>query len=522
MTTWTVASVGLVSSADRQTSRVCAALLGPGFRDFSRTTGNETRFLAPASSRWEPAVTTETIHEPHFMGIEDAKLYNKLHPSPPPTATECQAELEGYSGENYLITIHGSGLQYDVDNENIIGGTVTSFDIGNDSGTVYVTFSGFSSVDAVEFFTALKNDDTSSTDGRYQYLVSLLDDDTTVTGSSGDEHIEVGAGNDTVNGFGGDDVVFKWKSGDLTFDGGGGSDTVVFQAATGDINPPTWDRQLVVDLGAGTGVNPFGGGALHLSNVENVIGTDHADHITGDGKANIIGDGIYDTGADHINGKGGNDTVNLAETYGNPGGVNANGGSGTDTLAVNFGGFADDGPVHKLDLKDQSKNSGVFTNDVFTNFEKFVHGTGYWAPSGQTFVFIDTNDGHTVEAMGETNKLTLNGGNDTVILSTAPTNYVVDADGGSGKDTLQFEVFSKNNQDTTGLTSSIPPRTAASLPAAPSRTSRCSRTSKRTAGRPDPEVHLHRRRQGPDGDRVRGHRRLEGRRWRRHAERRRE
>ena len=53
-------------------------------------------------------------------------------------------------------------------------------------------------------------------------MVALLDDNTTVTGTSASEGIEVGAGNDIVNAGDGDDTVYKWKSGNLTFNGGAG------------------------------------------------------------------------------------------------------------------------------------------------------------------------------------------------------------------------------------------------------------------------------------------------------------
>ncbi len=349
--------------------------------------------------------------------------------------TRDSTEVKESFTDGQQMDVAGANFTFDPDTGEVTGGTVTSFAITYQD-QVLLSVSNFGDVNAVDFFSAIENDGA-----RYGYLVGLLTGNTTANGSSAGEGIEVGAGNDTAFGHGGDDVLYKWDTGTLTFDGGAGSDTLSFQAAEGPYpNAPT--DGAVVNLDTGTGTNPYGGAALTLTNVENVIGTELADTLTGNGAANVFGDGLYDIGADHINGKGGDDTVNLAETFGNPGGVHAGGGNGTDMLAVNFGRFAADGPIHKLDLMDQSKNSGVFTNDILTNFEVFVHGSGYWASSGQTFIFIDTNGGHTVEAMGETNKLTLNGGNDTVLLtSSIAYSRAVSADGGSGTDTLQFEVF---------------------------------------------------------------------------------
>lgn len=343
---------------------------------------------------------------------------------------EFKVDYQTGAPANVTLAVHGAGLTYD-GSGNVTGGTVTSFDILDNLGTVYATFAGFSA-SATTFYSAITNNNLTSSNGRYQYLVSLLNDNTTVTGGPDNDGIEVGAGNDTVAGNAGNDIVFKWQPGNLTYDGGPGSDTLSFQAFFGRY-PTEPAAGAVVNLTTGTGTNPYGG-SLHLTSVENIIGTDKADHLTGNNEANIFGDGIYDIGADIINCLGGNDTVNLAELNG--GGVRADGGTGIDTLAVNFATIVVG--LQRLDLVNQALNADVFHNDVFTNFEIFVHGSGFFAASGQTFIFVDNNESHTVEAMGQTNRLTLNGDSDKVIIYDSVTNYSVIANGGAGTDTVDL------------------------------------------------------------------------------------
>lgn len=340
---------------------------------------------------------------------------------------------EGAAGA-FFIVAEGHGITFNAGDQ-VTGGFVSSFRFTDPDGRTGITVTGFAEVGAAEFFQAVINDNSTVPDGRYQYLVSLLDDATKVVGSGNGESIEVGAGNDAIGGKSGDDTVYKWKTGSLNYNGGGGSDWLVFQAATGIINPAGLTTQLVVDLRTGAGANPFGGAALKLTSVENVIGTDQADRLTGNNAANTFGDGVFDTGADIINALGGNDRVELAEdTFFETGGKRVNGGTGVDTLAVNMGLGNVSGP-HILDLNNQANNRGVFEDDILVNFEIFEPGAGFYSPTG-AFIFRDTDAGHTVTALGLQNTITLNGGNDTLRMNDISNAPKVNANGGAGVDTL--------------------------------------------------------------------------------------
>jgi len=220
----------------------------------------------------------------------------------------------------------------------------------------------------------------------YQTIVGMLDDATTVDGSDVSDGIEVGAGSDSVEGNAGDDLVRKWKSGDLIYDGGEGSDTLSFQAAFGFPHPTAKSQALIVDLAAGTGQNPYGG-SLTLTAVENIVGTDAADRILGTDAANVIGDGIADAGGDTIDGRGGDDVVFLAI---DPGAFSIDGGAGTDelifTVEDNVLGI---GQV-VLDLLDPGLDTGPFAAGSFANFERYTAAT-LIAVGGDVFVFGGSN-----------------------------------------------------------------------------------------------------------------------------------
>ena len=83
------------------------------------------------------------------------------------------------------------------------------------------------------------------------------------------------------------------NSGNNAFDGGLGTDTVSYSAATGPVT---------VNLSTGTAT---GDGTDTLTNIENVTGSSYADTITGDSGANVLYGG---GGADLLYGGSGADT----------------------------------------------------------------------------------------------------------------------------------------------------------------------------------------------------------------------
>ncbi len=118
---------------------------------------------------------------------------------------------------------------------------------------------------------------------------------------------------DLLEGLGGDDVLTGLGDDDL-LDGGPGNDTVVYQ-----LDP----AGATVDLFAGTATDGFGGTDT-IIDVENVIGSEFGDVLTGDSGANTIS-GLG--GVDIINGGGGNDSF-----IPGAGADNVTGGGGADNF----------------------------------------------------------------------------------------------------------------------------------------------------------------------------------------------
>ncbi len=150
------------------------------------------------------------------------------------------------------------------------------------------------------------------TNSRADFLFGDAGNDTLLGGASND-WLDGGTGTDTLNGGAGDDT-YAWSgsgAGGLQNDvivEGGGNDTMSFQG---------WSRAVTLDL-SGANLQTVSAGFLSVNgivNIENVIGGNSGDTLTGDAGANIIDGGLGDDdidaglGADRIAGGQGDDTV---------------------------------------------------------------------------------------------------------------------------------------------------------------------------------------------------------------------
>lgn len=160
-------------------------------------------------------------------------------------------------------------------------------------------------------------------------------------GSSGNDTLTGTGGNDVISGLGGNDTL-AGLGGDDSLSGGEGTDTATFAAAGSGIT-------LSLETGSVTG----GAGNDSLSGIEIVIGSDHADTLTGG------------SGTDSLYGGGGNDTL-----ISGSGNEYLDGGSGTDT--VYFSSQNEIGVTVNLLT---GSASGGWGNDTLANFE-IVSGTG--------------------------------------------------------------------------------------------------------------------------------------------------
>jgi Ca2+-binding RTX toxin-like protein len=307
----------------------------------------------------------------------------------------------------------------------------------NDAGNNPVfTISGLS-IKLTDFTAGLQIGTAHEGDPDYSYpfLVSLLDGDVTVTGSAGnDQHMEIGAGGTaTVNGNEGNDNLYVWHAKTIFYDGGSGSDTITFDYQEGF---HSFSAGAVVDLTLGTGTNPFGG-ALHLSNVENVIGVFNFNNdLRGSAADNFLQGG---TAVDQLRGEGGNDTIYVKYwTDAGPRAMLADGGTGTDRLIAELS-IAPAAPftgtglgtlyTNTLDLLNPSQNTGTFHGGSFVNFEVFQASADLVY---ERFDFRGSNAGEVVSGGVGPDILNGRGGND--VLDGGGGNDVLT--GGSGRDRL--------------------------------------------------------------------------------------
>ena len=349
-------------------------------------------------------------------------------------ATLAQGVFDG--GENDDGTKDSDTLSFaDFDDDDADGDgngvTVTMAD-------AMVTYRGTTS--ATNFFKNIEN------------LIGSPDIDS-LTGDAGDNIIEGGPGGDTLNGGsdGEDTVSYRSSSGkvevvlntsanfgDARGDGVTGFDNLIGSAfddvLTGDTSPnvieglagadtlngggggdtlsyESSDAGVTVDLRAGTGNNSdmirtssgghAAGDKVPFNSFANIIGSAHADTLTGDNNNNTLeGRG----GNDKLNGDGGDDTLN-----GGPGGDTLDGGIGEDTVT-----YSDATEGVTVDL------SSVSINQT-TNVVTIRNGSGQGEARGDTFIDIENFTGSPHD--------------DTFIAGQEED----DIDAGEGVDTISYE-----------------------------------------------------------------------------------
>ena len=120
--------------------------------------------------------------------------------------------------------------------------------------------------------------------------------DDTLIGNAASNTFMGGAGNDTITGGSGNDTV-TGGAGNDNLDGGGGLNTISYASDTSGV---------IVSLATGTAHDGLGGNDT-LVHFSNIIGSTHADSLTGNADANII-EG-YGGGDTLSGGTGGADTV---------------------------------------------------------------------------------------------------------------------------------------------------------------------------------------------------------------------
>ena len=129
--------------------------------------------------------------------------------------------------------------------------------------------------------------------------------DETLTGATGNDTLSGGDGNDTLIGLAGNDTL-DGGNGNDTLRGGAGNDTLIGGTGTDTADYSDATGAVTVDLSVSTAQVTGGAGTDTLSGIENLIGSNFNDVLTGDAFANLISGGV---GNDTINGGAGLDTM---------------------------------------------------------------------------------------------------------------------------------------------------------------------------------------------------------------------
>ena len=189
--------------------------------------------------------------------------------------------ISGNAGDDVINGEQGNDtLNGDGGDDVIVGGTGNDIINGGSHDLIgdYVDFShlGTSVVVNLSTNSAVSSDGSDTITNIENVYGSSAGD--TITGDGNANVLEGNGGNDNLSGGNGDDTLIG-GSGNDTLNGGSGFDTIDYSDAT----------SVNVNLQAGTASG--GDGSDTLSSIENVIGTNNGDTITGSSASNTIDGG---------------------------------------------------------------------------------------------------------------------------------------------------------------------------------------------------------------------------------------
>jgi hypothetical protein len=139
-------------------------------------------------------------------------------------------------------------------------------------------------------------------------LVRSLDGNDSITNASPyGSQLNGGDGNDTITGGAGNDTLIGGIGADV-FHGGAGSDTVSY-GGDGRTNAVQVDLDGAAGDDGGIEDGPAGARDTVGADVENILGTNRPDVLTGNDGPNVITGNSFGSGGDVIKGLGGDDTL---------------------------------------------------------------------------------------------------------------------------------------------------------------------------------------------------------------------
>ena len=221
-------------------------------------------------------------------------------------------ELNGGGNNDQLYGEMGEDILYgDEGDDELNGGD------GNDwlfGGTGADKMDGGNGIDWVSYHESDAGITVDLSEGTVEGGHAQGDDISNVENLSGSDHNDILKGDSSVNillGLDGDDEL-RGNGGNDVLEGGAGADQIDGGMGIDAVSYLNSDEGVTVDLAEGTGEGGHAEGDV-LSGIENVIGSDHGDAITGDNKANHLdgreGDDLLQggAGADMLSGGAGSD-----------------------------------------------------------------------------------------------------------------------------------------------------------------------------------------------------------------------
>ncbi|MGH7002796.1 MAG: beta strand repeat-containing protein, partial [Alphaproteobacteria bacterium] len=227
----------------------------------------------------------------------------------------------------------------------------------------------------------------------------------TINGTEGVNVISGGHGIDTLRGNGGDDLISGGALGDIV-DGGAGNDTAIYVSSLAGV---TVDLTLATQSGAGEATGD------KLSSIENILGSDFNDTLTGDAGVNVLTGGAGD---DTLRGRDGGDTLD--------------GGVGSDTVDYRFV-EAD----ITIDLRQEVQSGpGEVAGDHLISIENILAGSGDDDLTGNASANVLSGGNGDDFLFGREGNDTLNGDNGADTLTGGAGADVLN--GGNGVDMADY------------------------------------------------------------------------------------
>ncbi|WP_158025947.1 calcium-binding protein [Pararhizobium arenae] len=320
-----------------------------------------------------------------------------------------RTQLKLYDDSKNYSLFTGTGLTYKVQSGEITavtGGTVTGLKVVFNNVSVF-SVTGWK-VSAKSVGDAIFKDQSAV------FLSLLLSGNDTVNGTKHDDALLGGVGTDTLNGGAGDDLLEGGVGADKLV-GGSGSDTGSYFFAKAGVTASL----------AKPSANTGDAKGDTYSSIENLLGTQYADKIYGNGSSNAL---VGAAGNDLLDGGAGNDLL--------VGGLGADrlfGGSGFDTAL-----YDNSAKAVTVNLAKPSLNTNEAAGDTYSSIE---------AVSGSRFAdkLYGNSSANTLE--GNLGADLLNGaaGDDKLYGGSGAD----DLYGGTGKDTFIYASFLESTVSTT-------------------------------------------------------------------------